>query len=384
MTKEKINIMFIIDYLYGGSGGGTETHLSYLTRHLDKKIFNIVIVAFDTADSDFVKRMKSTGLKILHVPVGKYYTPCAFKKIIELSGIIKSMKIDIVQTYHFKSDILGVLAAHMAGVKHVISSKRDIGDRKKKIHFLLNKIVNRFVDSFIVVADKVGEVIIKQENAPVKKIKTIYNGVDVKKFSPVSPSEKLEARKKVGLGEDDFVIGMVAVFRPEKNHNVFFEALYKLAPVISKLKAIVVGGGPLFNYYYEYCQKLKLADRIIFTGATKVVSQYLKTMDVACLLPGSNEGFSNAILEKMAVGLPVIVTDIGGNAEAVVDGVNGIVVSPNDSNAVARAILKLYKNPSQRKKMGLTSRKRIEDNFSVERMVEHYEKYYKDILLSQS
>ena len=376
----KIKVMFIIDYLYGGSGGGTETHLSYLTQSLDKRRFDTVVVAFDTADTPFVQKMKSRGVKIIHIPVGRYYTPHALKKTLALAALIKTMQIDIVQTYHFKADILGVLAARLACVKYIISSKRDVGDLKKKVHFFLNRPINRFVDGFIVVADKVGEVIAKQEKVSAAKIKTIYNGVDTKKFSPAASATKLEARQKIGLTEDDFVVGMVAVLRPEKNHDIFFRALKQVAASVNKLKAVVVGDGRLFNYYNEYCQELKITDRIIFTGATKAVTQYLQTLDVACLVPGSNEGFSNAILEKMAMGLPLVVTNIGGNAEAVIDGINGIVVPPDNSNAVAEAILQLYKNPDQRKKMGINSRKRAENNFSMRRMIDHYQKYYEDVL----
>lgn len=380
MRKKIINIMFIIDHLYGGGGGGTERHLFNLTKKINRDRFNPVIVAFDTGDTPLVRNIKKHGTDIIHVPVGRYYTPHALKKTLKLTKLIESMKIDVVQTYHIKSDTLGVLAAKCAGVKHIISSKRDVGDQKKQIHFFLNRRINRFVDGVIVVADKVGEVVTLQENIDPKKIKTIYNGVDIDQFKPADPNEKNNARKHIGLDDDDFVIGMVAVFRPEKNHDVFFNALKQVSTTIKNIKAVVVGDGPLFGFYQEYCKCNGLENRVVFVGGVENVKQYLQTLDVACLVPGSNEGFSNSIIEKMSMGLPLVVSDIGGNAEAVIDGFNGFVVPPNQSIAVAEAILKLYNDASQRRLMGMNSRIRVEKEFSLQKMVDNYEKYYEKML----
>ena len=90
--------------------------------------------------------------------------------------------------------------------------------------------------------------------------------------------------------------------------------------------------------------------------------------------------FSNAILEKMAMGLPLVVTDVGGNAEAVLDGYNGIVIPPYDSSKLADAIIYLYSHREKRKEMGCCSRKRIEQKFSLEKMIKNYEEYYSAVM----
>lgn len=382
--NNKVRIMFIIDHLYGTAGGGAEKHLFYLTNLLDKNKFDVVIVAFDTMDTPFVLKMKEHGIKIIHIPVGKYYTINAINKSIKLIKLIKKMKIDIVQTYHFKADTLGALSAKIAGIKHIISSKRDIGDRKKKIHFYLNRIVNRFVNNFIVVADRVGKVVAHQEKVSENKLKTIYNGVDIQKYHPVSDEEKKAARKSIGLEEDDFIIGMVAVIRPEKNHDIFLDSFKKVLTHSQRIKGLIVGDGKLKNELQDYCKNNGIENQIVFTGASLNVEKYLKTMDVGCLVPGSNEGFSNAILEKMAMGLPMIVTDIGGNSEAVEDGVNGFVIPPNDSTSLANSIIHLYEKPGTRKKMGVASRKRVEEKFSIQKMIDEHNLYYNKILLNNA
>ncbi len=106
----------------------------------------------------------------------------------------------------------------------------------------------------------------------------------------------------------------------------------------------------------------------MFVGAVRDVHAYLHAMDVACLIPGANEGFSNAVLEKMATGLPLVVTDVGGNAEAVSHGCNGFVIPPKDVRALVEALTTLHANAAMRRVMGRESRRLVEKQFSLERM----------------
>jgi glycosyltransferase involved in cell wall biosynthesis len=99
-------------------------------------------------------------------------------------------------------------------------------------------------------------------------------------------------------------------------------------------------------------------------------------MDVACLTPGRNEGFSNALIEQMAVGLPLIVTDVGGNAEAVIDGVNGYVVPVGDAGALSAALIRMYQNREAQRAMGRASRQRAEERFSLDRMCAEHARLY--------
>jgi glycosyltransferase involved in cell wall biosynthesis len=380
---KKIKILFIIDYLYGWSGGGTETHLLSLTRLLDKKKFDCFIIAFDTGATPLTKKFNEIGVNIIHVPVGKFYTPNALWQAIKISRLIQNLKIDIVQTFHFKSDTYGVLTAKLSGAKNIISSKRDIGDIKSKWHYWLNTQINHYIDGFIVVADAVGNVVKEKENVPNIKIITIYNGVDINKFYPASVDEYTFARKNLDIKFEDFVVGMVAVFRREKNHEILLDTARKISEIIKEIKIILVGGGPLLESYKEYCKRNGLSDKVIFSGPTLDVKQYLNAFDVACLVPSSNEGFSNSVLEKMAMGLPLIVTDVGGNSEAVRHGYNGIVIPAGDADALCAALLEMYRNPNKRKQMGQNSRIRAEQEFSIKQMIKKYEEYYEYLMFNK-
>src|SRR5205807_5852420 len=206
-----------------------------------------------------------------------------------------------------------------------------------------------------------------------------YNGVDTARFIVPSAQQRTHARERLGFAADDFVVGMVAGFRPEKNHEVFFAGLLQAAPSIPSLKVLAVGAGPLLGRLREWTARTELGPRTVFAGDVAEVLPCLWAMDVGCLTSGSNEGFSNAVVEQMAVGLPMIVTDVGGNAEAVSDGENGRVIAPLDAAALSSALIDMHRNPARAASMGRASRTRVEERFSLERMCAQHIRLYRSL-----
>jgi glycosyltransferase involved in cell wall biosynthesis len=213
------------------------------------------------------------------------------------------------------------------------------------------------------------------DHLPASRITTIYNGVDIARFTVPSAQQRGDARARLGFAADDFVVGIVARFRPEKNHDVFFAGLLQAAPSIPSLKVLAVGAGPLLAQFRERIAQTELGARTVFAGDVSETLPCLWAMDVGCLT-SSSEGFSNAVVEQMAVGLPMIVTDVGGNVEAVVDGENGRVIPPQDAAAFSRALIELHDNRARADAMGRTSRRRVEERFSLERMCAEHVRLY--------
>jgi glycosyltransferase involved in cell wall biosynthesis len=379
MTSRKINILYVIDYFH--RTGGTERHLAQLVRHLPAERFDCTVVVFDLGSNPLIDELRNSGFTVIHLPVAREYTFNALVKARALSKIIKSKRIDIVQTFHQKSDTYGAVVAKLSGVKYLISSKRDIGDLKKPRHFVANRALRSLFDGFIVVADAVADVIVAKEGIDRSRITRIYNGVDATRWSPPTPDEVHRAKYRIGFAPEDFVVGMVAGFRPEKNHDVFFAGALKAMAAIPSLKILTVGGGPLLEQYRRRYADEIARSKMVFAGDVSDVSSYLNAMDVGCLIPGSNEGFSNSVIEKMAVGLPLIVTAVGGNAEAVEHGQNGFIIAAGDSDALADALATLHADPARRAKMGKRSRQIVEERFTLPQMCEAHEKLY--VLLLQ-
>lgn len=374
--RKKINILFIIDYLW--DAGGTEYNLYNLLKHLDRSRFNCYVVVFDLGEK-FVKRIREEGVKVYHVPVKRIYSPDAALKAFWLMRIIRENAIDIVQTYHFKSDTYGALVARYAGVKHIVSSRRDTGFKKKRRHFFLNRIANRQIGRFIMVSNAVSKLVGSLESIPEHKRITIYNGVDMDKFAAAGREEHGKLRERLGIAQGDFVIGSVAHFRPEKNYDVFFKAIASLSDRIENMKVIAIGNGGGMDYCRQFCRDNGLDGTVIFPGNVENVREYIAVMDVGCLVSGT-EGLSNAVLEIMAMGKAMVVTAVGGNTEAVMDGYNGILIPPNDCGRLVEAINYLYQNPSKREEMGRKSRERINQVFSMEAMIRNHEDLYEQLV----
>jgi|WetSurMetagenome_2_1015567.scaffolds.fasta_scaffold00064_38 glycosyltransferase involved in cell wall biosynthesis len=373
IRKDKIGILYIIDTF--SSVGGTEKHLSHLLLNLPATGFSLSVAAFDLRPNILLDLLRNNGITVVHIPVGREYTLNALKGALKLSRFIRANNIDIVQTYHQKSDTFGALVAKWSGVKHIISSKRDMGQYRKIWHVKLNRALRNMFEKTIVVADAVGKMIVSKEGVSPSRIVRIYNGVDTAVFHPPTPGQKTSARECLGFGTKDFVIGMVANFREEKNHDIFFEGALQAMKNIPSLKIVAVGDGPLLDQF-----RAKYGSGpIMFPGAVSDVLKYLHAMDVACLIPGKNEGFSNSILEKMAAGLPLIVTDVGGNAEAVIDRENGFVIRPYDSGGFANALVALHDDLQMRLRMGLKSRELAEQKFSLASMCRKHEALYLSI-----
>jgi glycosyltransferase involved in cell wall biosynthesis len=259
-----------------------------------------------------------------------------------------------------------------------------MGDLKTNRQVALNRVVNPLIDYFISVCDRVGTSLSLVEGIPAAKIKTIYNGVELSMYRS-GPEARLNARKKLGIDCGVFVVGMVCRLRPEKDIGLFLRAVAAVARKSGNMLAMVVGDWDrkdqgMVDQYFQYLREAGVDKKVIFTGFIDDIRDYVDSMDVVCLTPGKNEGLSNSLLEKMAMGKAVIATDVGGNEELVVHGETGFIISPADEDALVESILTLKENPQLRTAMGANGRRRIEGYFTVQKMIENTEALYRTLL----
>lgn len=379
MSSTPRRILFIIDWFH--RTGGTEKHLAQLIAGLQAWAFESSVVVFDRGENPLLDTLIQSGVPVIHLPVGREYVPNALRQGWRLARLIRRQRYDIVQTYHQKADTYGALIAWACGARHLISSKRDTGQLRKPLHTFLNRRLSGLFEVIIMAAEGVRTAVTRRDRLPAsRKIVTIYNGVDTQRFRPPSPTERDRARARLGFVQGDFVVGMIAGLRPEKNHDVLLAALATLTPQLPHLKLLLVGGGPLLEHYRAQVGASALGPRSVLTGDVPQVLEYAWAMDVGCLTPGSNEGFSNAVIEQMAAGLPMIVTDVGGNAEAVVHGHSGWVIPPGAVAALAQGLQRLHDDALLRETMGRAARARVQECFSLEQMCARHAQLYRSLL----
>ncbi|MEE8422927.1 MAG: glycosyltransferase, partial [Thermodesulfobacteriota bacterium] len=204
----------------------------------------------------------------------------------------------------------------------------------------------------------------------------IYNGIDPTLYDDQSVSG---FRASLNIPEKTKVIGMVANLIHYKGHKFFIRACAKIKSMRADVVFLLIGEGPMRIELEKLTKELGLEEDVVFLGRRSDISPLLSVMDVF-VLTSLEEGFSNAILEAMAAGKPVIATDVGGNSEAVIHGKTGLLVPSMDSNSLADAINNMLCEPEMAEKMGEAGRERIVGEFSMNAMVRNMEHLYKDLI----
>jgi len=224
-------------------------------------------------------------------------------------------------------------------------------------------------NSQAVVDDLIGEGIAED------KIRLVYNGVKLELFEQLKPRE--EVRAGLDLSADTLVFVIVANLIPYKGHADLLDAFERIAAQLPKPWACLCVGRDdgIREALQVKAAKAGIGANLHFLGSRKDVPDILGAADIG-ILCSHEEGFSNAVLEGMAAGLPMVVTDVGGNAEAVVDGQTGRVVPAHTPDELARALLEIAADP-QRKRLGLAGRQRVETVFSMEACLQGYERLYR-------
>lgn len=303
--------------------------------------------------------------------------PLIFTRLVMLFYYAKSSPC-ILHFYLPAAYVLGGIASIFAGFKQVkIMSRRSLNYYQKKmfgfscIERNLHKTVNCITANSLAIVKQLKE----KEGVPDDKIRLLYNGIDIDPFLNTATRESL--RKEFEIDEQEIVLIIVANLIPYKGHADLLNAMAIVGSVVQKKWRLLIVGrddGAGANLKKQ-AEMLKILDKILWLGSRQDVPNLLKMADIG-LLCSHEEGFSNAILEGMASKLPMVVTDVGGNKEAVITGETGFVVPARDPKALANAIIVLINNNDMAKKLGEQGFLRVKTEFSLDACVKAYQDLY--------
>jgi glycosyltransferase involved in cell wall biosynthesis len=220
---------------------------------------------------------------------------------------------------------------------------------------------------------------LKGEGVPIGRLGLIYNGIDLSAFANSNAGEPL--RNSLGIASNALVMCMIANLIPYKGHRDLLDALGQVAAKLPMGWRVLFAGRDdgIGAQLQKQAQRLGIGDNIVFLGARSDVPALLAASDIG-ILCSHEEGFSNAILEGMAARLPMIVTDVGGNSEAVVDGVTGLVVPAHGLDRLAAAIVKLANSADMRNAFGAAGSERVGEHFAIDRCVVAHDQLYRKLL----
>ncbi len=373
-------ILYIIGSL---DVGGTEGQLVDLATRLDPARYSPVVVCLSSGGV-LAERLRTKGVRVEVVGFrGQRMTgsraltwraPSLLPRFVRLVRLIRREAPDLVHGLLFSAYILGTFAARLAGVPVVVAGRRSLGYFKsgKPHYLLLERLANRMTDLVIANSEAVRQDVLRTERLPAEKVIVIHNGLDQEQFAVPRDGD---LRRSLGLQNRAPIVGVVANFIHYKGHRYFLPAWAEVVKQFPAAAALLVGDGPLRAECEAQATALGLTQSVYFLGTRRDVPALLALMDVV-VHPSLQEGFSNAILEAMAAGKPVVAANVGGNPEAVVHGETGLLVPPGDSAALADAMLSLLRRPEEAARFGEAARRRVAQQFLLSATVPRYEAVY--------
>jgi len=296
-----------------------------------------------------------------------------------LAVTLRRGRYDVVHTHSSKAGVLGRIAARAARVPAIVHTVHGWGFNERQPP-LVNKTFTAaerwcagFTDVLVTVTPRDTQVGLALGIGRPAQYTTIRSGIDVAHFRTPRRSRQ-EVRGELGLSADAAVVVNVMRLAPQKAPLDFIDAAGRLLREIPDAQFLIVGDGPLRETAEARCRRLGIRERVVFTGLRTDVPDLLAASDVLALA-SLWEGLPRVIPQAMAAGLPVVATAVAGNAEAVADGVTGILVPPRDPAALGSALAALLADRARAEAMGAAGRARV-DEFSVERMVNDLEALY--------
>jgi glycosyltransferase involved in cell wall biosynthesis len=394
IMDKRINILYYEPT--SGYGGSSRCLLAWL-NYLDKEKFNPFVIV--RSDGPSIKNIRNLGIKIIKIPyvsLLKSLFPAKYKgklisyivlfeeiicNILPVSLIIallaKRKKIDLID---MNASIINVVPSILASKFTRVPSVCHIHDTRKLTK--IEKFLGKFVDKFIVLTNNALK--LYSSDLGEEKLSLVYNGLNLNEWKPIDNTRDIV--KQFNLSDEDFLVGLVGRIVEGKGHIDFIKTAKIISDFNRKVKFLIIGGSDSENIQFEiqlkdFVKNLGLEKYVIFTGWRNDVREVISNLDI--LVQASStfpEGFGLTCIEAMALGKPVIATNIAGSSETILDGVTGFLISPGQPSILAQKILELINNPDLRYKMGKAGRERVEQLFNVVSQTKTIEQIYENVL----
>jgi L-malate glycosyltransferase len=385
----RTHVLFVVDGLRGldftGNTvkglAGVESVLLRVIRYMPREQYRFSVVTFTPSQNLADAHKFPCPLHVL--PLKKTYDWNAAKMALRLRRLIRSQKVNIAHTFLESADIWGGLVAKLSGCPILISSRRDMGCFRSQKHAMAYRLVNPLVNQVHAVSEKVRDYCIHNDGLPPRKVVTLYNGIESEQFTGKKADDLSE---KLQIEPDTPIITAVANIRPVKGIDVLIRTAAIVCRSFPQARFLIAGeviDHNCLNELLALVQSLDLSKNVIFLGKSDDTISLLRSSTIFCMLSRS-EGFSNAILEAMVCGLPCVVTDVGGNAEAVDEGQSGFLVASEDADTAADRILQLLRSPQCARQMGEHARQIIARKFTAEAMVARWAGLYDELLATHA
>ena len=347
--------------------GGTQRHLLEVLRLIDRSRFTpIVISAKGTGPLGAVVR--AAGVELVELQLGPSMVSRDFVRCVrEATAVLRERRVAVVQYFEWRAGLIAIAAARRAGGCRLIAARRSV-PKERGMQRALAELVVRIADRIVVNAE-----MLRPSGGAGRRTDVIPSGVDTGRFAPGRDREA--AKTGLGFVPETALIGTVGRLEPRKGTDTLLDAVAALGAARPDVALVVVGEGPLRGELAARAERLGIAARVRLLGDRADVDDVLAALDVF-VLPSRTEGMSNALLEAMAMALPVVATAVGGTPEVIADGRSGLLVPSDDPAAMAAAIGRVLADPARGRGLGEVARSVVEERYGARSMVRRLEGIY--------
>jgi glycosyltransferase involved in cell wall biosynthesis len=359
-------LLFIIDQLC--AYGGAERMLLEIARRIPEMRYEVGILTFEL--DPLIPEFRDSTISIEVLRLGKTISLHGAKAAFRLNQLLRRKRVQGVHTFFETSDLWAAPVARLSGCRVLVSSRRDMGILRTSFHRRAYPFVDPLFSRILPVSESVRGCVMKSPRLRSERVETLYNGVDI------SVVDRARRQKDVssmaGISFSGPLIVTLANIRRVKGLDVLIEAFSSVASSIPEARLVIAGKvlePETMCALQAQVSALGLVDRVLFPGPLTNPFPLLDQADLF-VLPSRSEGFSNALLEAMACGLPIVATGVGGNAEAVLDRRTGFIVAPEQPREMAQRMQELLSNRPLARLFGQQARVRVIQEFSMESMME--------------
>lgn len=357
--------------------GGAENVLLSINNLADKLNFRFYYCIFISSRAK--KNQYHEKLEELNCDVSIIYMKNTFeiRNIVDLIGIIKEKKIQLIHAHGYRSDIIGLIASKVTRTP-IISTVHGWTSATfaVKVYEFFQRKALRYFDKVIAVSQQIHDVL-RRDGLDSTILLKINNSIDYSSLSIVEPSINL--RNDYGIDSECPIIGVIGRFSVEKGHIILLRAISILKKEYPSIRVLLIGDGDEADALKKSAMTHEIDDMVIFCGHHENVYQFYSIIDVF-VLPSFTEGIPLVLLEAMFFKKPIIASDVGGIPEVIEDGHSGELVPPGDPFALAERITKLIKNRQYAQKIAEAGHKHFMRSFSPDTWIRKIESTYEDAL----
>jgi glycosyltransferase involved in cell wall biosynthesis len=365
----RLRVLYLIDKM---GTGGAQTHLEALVAGLDPHRFEVELVCL-LRGGIHADRLREREIPVTVLGLSRLYMPSGLLAFLRFIARLRSARTDVLHTYLSAANVFGCAAARAAAVTGVISSRRDTGFGDGRLMRRALALTNRWAHRVVAVSDDIARIVGEREGLAPPRLVVIPNGIDTDRFTP--GERRVAVRTALGIPPAARLVVSVSRLAFIKGIDVLVEAVPAIRAAVPDAMFLVAGDGSDQEKITRRIEALDLRGSLRLLGVHEDVPGLLAAADLF-VLPSRSEGQPNAVIEAMAMGLPVVASRVGGVPEVSRHDREALLVEPERPALLAQACVDVLTTPELSKRLGHAGRHRARAEFSLATMLRRYQDMY--------